>query len=122
MELPLPSAYTDFAFVTFVYSFGWILAVFLIGIFLFIAFRIVFISQKVSDPFGKLLSLGILVLLTFPFLYSVLMAFGIVPISSFSLPFFSYGTVSLILNACYIGLILSVYRRKDFPGQREGVS
>src|SRR5699024_6247686 len=29
LELPFLSAYTDFAFVTFVYSFGWILAVFL---------------------------------------------------------------------------------------------
>ena len=44
------------------------------------------------------------------------MTLGLVPLAAFSLPFISYGGSQLIMQMAAVGLVLSVYRRKDMVG------
>ena len=44
--------------------------------------------------------------------FFILMTFGLVPITSMSLPFISYGFMPTLLVVLAVGLALSVYRRK----------
>ncbi|MED1950170.1 FtsW/RodA/SpoVE family cell cycle protein [Brevibacillus centrosporus] len=109
----LPVTESDFVFAYLVYSFGWIVggAVLLIGIVLL--YRIQRAMGQVKDRFGSLLIRGLMAVFFVPFFWSILMALGIVPIFSVSLPFISYGGTQFVLQMAVFGIILSVYRRKD---------
>lgn len=109
----LPVTESDFVFAYLVYSFGWIVggAVLLIGILLL--YRIQRAMGQVKDRFGSLLIRGLMAVFFVPFFWSILMALGIVPIFSVSLPFISYGGTQFVLQMAVFGIILSVYRRKD---------
>ncbi len=109
----IPEAHTDFAFVSITYHYGWIAAIFLILILLLILTRVIIATQHVRDYFGKLLIIGSLSLLLFQMVSNLGMAFGFFPLTSMSLPFISYGLVPILLNAVLIGVVLSVYRRKE---------
>jgi len=41
------------------------------------------------------------------------MIVGFFPMTNMSLPFISYGLMPVLLNAFLIGIVLSIYRRKD---------
>lgn len=110
----LPDTYTDFVFVTLTYSFGWLFSIGLAIFLTAITVRIYWISRKTRDPFGQLIILGALSLYTIPFVYNIAMILGFVPIAGFWLPFISYGKITVLINSIIIGLVLSVYRRKDF--------
>ena len=43
------------------------------------------------------------------------MTLGILPRVSISLPFISYGLIPTLFHAFIMGIVLSVYRRKDIP-------
>lgn len=109
----IPEAHTDFAFVSITYHYGWIAAIFLTLILLLVLTRVIIATQQVRDYFGKLLIIGSLSLLLFQMVSNIGMAFGFFPLTSMSLPFISYGLVPILLNAILIGVVLSVYRRKD---------
>ncbi|WP_026674837.1 FtsW/RodA/SpoVE family cell cycle protein [Alkalihalobacterium bogoriense] len=109
----LPGTHTDFAFVYLVYTFGWAFGITLcLLLFAFIT-RIIKNTFKTKDLFGKLLVIGGASIFAVPACWSILMAFGIVPIIGVSFPFVSYGGSALLFNSVVLGLILSVYRRKD---------
>lgn len=109
----LPVTESDFVFAYLVYSFGWIAggAVLLIGILLL--YRIQRAMGQVKDRFGSLLIRSLMAVFFVPFFWSILMALGIVPIFSVSLPLISYGGTQFVLQMAVFGIILSVYRRKD---------
>ena len=71
------------------------------------------ISYKINDRYGKLLLVGGVTLFVFHFIYNVGMILGLLPRVSISLPFISYGLVPTLFHAFIIGIVLSVYRRKD---------
>ncbi|WP_078427161.1 FtsW/RodA/SpoVE family cell cycle protein [Alkalihalobacterium alkalinitrilicum] len=109
----LPEAHTDLIFPYIIYVFGWgggILLTFLLGL---LVFRIVKVSCKTKHSFGKNIVIGGGILLAFPILVNTLMSLGFLPVVSIHLPFMSYGGTHLLSNSIIVGLILSVYRRKD---------
>lgn len=109
----IPGAHTDFVFVSFTYEYGWLFAIALIVILTLLAVRIVTISFKIKDSYGKVLLSGTLTLYSVQLVTHIFMAIGLFPIISMSLPFISYGLMPTVLNAVLIGVVLSVYRRKD---------
>ncbi|WP_110928750.1 FtsW/RodA/SpoVE family cell cycle protein [Bacillus massiliglaciei] len=104
---------TDFIFVSITYAFGWAGAIFAGLLFLWIIWRISRIFTTVIDPFGKMLIFGSFALFTAQVTISIGMSLGVLPIVSVSLPFMSYGTLPVMINAFLFGLILSVYRKKN---------
>ncbi|WP_040209013.1 FtsW/RodA/SpoVE family cell cycle protein [Neobacillus jeddahensis] len=113
----IPEAHTNFVFVSFTYYYGWIFAVILVLILTLFVARIVAISVKIKDSFGKLLLIGAVALYGIQLVTNIAMVLGIVPMITMSLPFISYGLMPTLFNAFLIGIVLSVYRRKDLiPG------
>jgi len=47
------------------------------------------------------------------FILHILMILGLIPVMGVSLPFISYGGSQSIMNMVMVGLILSIYRRRN---------
>ncbi|MDG5472015.1 FtsW/RodA/SpoVE family cell cycle protein [Jeotgalibacillus sp. ET6] len=108
----LNAAHTDFVFVSLTYYFGYAFAIALLLILSFIAIRMIVISRQLKDTFGRLLLTGSMTLYAVQLIYNVGMVLGFLPLTSFALPFISYGLMPTLFNALLIGVVLSVYRRK----------
>ena len=72
-----------------------------------------FISYTINDRYGKLLLIGGMTLFVVQFLYNVGMILGLLPITAILLPFISCGLTPTVFHALLMGIVLSVYRRKD---------
>ena len=114
----IPSAHTDLVFASMIHNHGYLFAIILFLILSFFVVRMVVISFKVNDHFGKLLLVGGITLYGVQFIYNIGMVLGLLPITSMSLPFISYGLMPTLFNAFIIGSVLSVYRRKDLISSR----
>ncbi|MGG0260260.1 FtsW/RodA/SpoVE family cell cycle protein [Bacillus mycoides] len=109
----IPAAHTDFVFASLTYYYGYVLALVLVLILSLFAVRIMTISYKTNDGYGKLLLVGGVTLFVVHFICNVGMILRILPRVSISLPFISYGLVPTLFHAFIMGIVLSVYRRKD---------
>lgn len=109
----IPATHTDFVFASLTYYYGYVLTLILVLILSLFVVRIMVISYKINDRYGKLLLVGGVTLFVFHFVYNVGMILGILPRVSISLPFISYGLVPTLFHAFIMGIVLSVYRRKD---------
>lgn len=108
----LPNIHTDFAFLSMVYSLGWIVAtIVLIAIGLFIV-RNLFLAKKIKNDFGRYIVVSIIIFMFMQFITSVLVSLGLLGVNS-TMPFISYGGANLASNIIIIGLLMSVYRRKN---------
>lgn len=114
----IPDVHADFVFAGFTYYFGWLAALALFTVLALFIVRIMMIARNVHDPFGKLLLVGAVALYTVQLVSNVGMIVGLIPITSISLPFISYGLMPVVLNAFIMGVVLSVYRRKDLTSMR----
>lgn len=115
----IPTADTDFVFASLTYYYGYVLALVLVFILSLFVVRLVVISYKINDRYGKLLLVGGMTLFVVQFIYNVGMILGLLPIASISLPFISYGLTPTVFHALLMGIVLSVYRRKDMSSRRE---
>ncbi|KMN47023.1 FtsW/RodA/SpoVE family cell cycle protein [Bacillus sp. LK2] len=109
----IPAPDTDFVFASLTYYYGYVLALILVLILSLFVARIMAISYKINDRYGKLLLVGGGTLFVVQFIYNVGMIIGLLPIVSISLPFISYGLTPTLFHALLMGIVLSVYRRKD---------
>ncbi|MGE7872914.1 FtsW/RodA/SpoVE family cell cycle protein [Bacillus paramycoides] len=109
----IPAPDTDFVFASLTYYYGYVLALILVLILSLFVARLVVISYKINDRYGKLLLVGGMTLFVVQFIYNVGMILGLLPIAAISLPFISYGLTPTLFHALLMGIVLSVYRRKD---------
>lgn len=111
--LELFDAGTQFAFISILAHYGWIVAILLIVTIILISIKLIINSMKVKDDYGKMLIIGISCLFIFQSVFNVLMNLNLWFESGFELPFVSYGGTGLIMNMVCLALVLSIYRRKD---------
>ncbi|PEM33235.1 FtsW/RodA/SpoVE family cell cycle protein [Bacillus wiedmannii] len=109
----IPAAHTDFVFASLTYYYGYVLALVIVLILSLFAVRIMNIAYKINDGYGKLLLVGGVTLFVVHFVYNVGMILGLLPRTFISLPFISYGLIPTLFHAFIMGIVLSVYRRKD---------
>ena len=109
----IQAAHTDFVFASLTYYYGYLFALILVLILSLFVARIMVISHKINGHYGKLLLVGGMTLFVVQFIYNVGMIIGLLPIISISLPFISYGLMPTLFNAFLMGIVLSVYRRKN---------
>jgi cell division protein FtsW (lipid II flippase) len=115
----VPEMSTDFAFANVTYYYGWLVASGLVLVLVLLASRMLFMTRKIKDPFGKQLVTGAIALFTIQVFYNLGMSLGLLPFISLSLPFISHGLTPAVLNSFIIGVALSVYRRKDLVSKFE---
>lgn len=109
----IPEGHSNLVFVSLTYYYGWLFAIALVLVLFLFGARIIVITGRIKDSYGKLLLIGAVALYTVQLATNIGMTLGIFPLISISLPFISYGLMPTLLNAILIGIVLSVYRRKD---------
>jgi len=108
----LPVRHTDFIFSVVGEEFGFIGALFILGLFFFILYRGVQIAAGARDLAGALLAVGVISMLLFQVFTNIGMTTGIMPVTGIPLPFVSYGGSSLMMCMMAIGLLLNIYLRR----------
>lgn len=75
--------------------------------------RMIFISSKARETFGKCVAAGIFAMFAFNVFENIGMNIGIMPITGLPLPFISKGGSSMVTNFMAIGVLLSISMRKQ---------
>ncbi|QWU13913.1 cell division protein FtsW, lipid II flippase [Paenibacillus sophorae] len=109
----LPYVYSEMLFPYLIYTFGYLAGLVLAGMIVWFIAQAVLAWRSIHDHYGKTLFAGIMLLLILPFVYELLMLTGYVFILDLPLPFLSYGGSHLLAEFAALGLLLSIYRRKD---------
>ncbi len=110
-SLFLPDAYNDFIIASIGEDLGFI-GVFLVIILLFLLIYSIFsIANKLDDYYEKAFAFGVGFLLSIQILINLFSVFHIIPTKGTVLPLVSYGGSSLVVNAMFIGSILSLSRK-----------
>jgi cell division protein FtsW len=104
----LPENVTDSIFAIIGEEFGLVGAVILIGIFIIITWRGMYISMSTKDLFGKLLAGGITAFLVSQMIINLGAQTAILPLTGVPLPFISYGGSALVVDLCSIGILLNI--------------
>ncbi len=103
--------HTDFIFSALSEEFGFVGAVLLIGLLMFVIYRCLRAAALARDMYGALICYGVAVLLLFQGAFNIGMNLNMMPVSGLPLPFFSYGGSSLVATLIGIGLVESVILR-----------
>lgn len=109
----LPYIHTETVFTYMVYSLGWLFGAFVLLSTLIFVSQLVKAASSVRDTYGKMLVNGLGALFAVQFVWSIGMSLGVLPILAVTLPFISYGGSGMLIQLSAIGIIYSVYRRKD---------
>ncbi len=107
-ELWLPEAYGDFIFAIIGEEYGFIGAVIIMSLFLFILWRGFKIALNAPELFGKLLAFGITFSIGLYAFVNAAVTVGILPTTGIPLPFLSYGGTAILFNAAAIGILLNI--------------
>jgi rod shape determining protein RodA len=92
----VPEQRTDFIFCTIGEGYGFIGSVYLLGLYLFMLFRIVNIAERQRSAFSRAYAYGVASVLFFHIFINIGMTIGIVPVIGIPLPFLSYGGTALV--------------------------
>lgn len=104
----LPEPVGDSIFAVAAEEFGFVGSVLLIAIFVLFAVRGLKIAANVSDPFGRLVVVGIVIMIISQAFVNIGAMLGLLPLSGITLPFVSHGGTSLFISLFEIGVILSI--------------
>ncbi len=81
------------------------------------------IAAHNTDPFGRLLAIGLVAMFVVQVVVNVGMTLGVMPITGITLPFVSYGGSSLLVNIIAVGLLNNIGRCRPFSvAPRKGVT
>lgn len=108
----VPAQQTDFIFTVIGEELGFIGGATVIGLFMLLFLRLWRIAAVAREPFGALLTVGVLAMLAFQVFQSIGMTMGIVPITGIPLPFVSYGGSSIITSFTSLGLVIGAHMRR----------
>lgn len=106
----LPEPIGDSIFAVEAEEFGFIGALALILLFVFFATRGLKIASRVADPFGRLVVVGIVIMITAQAFVNIGAMLGVLPLSGITLPFVSHGGTSLFITLAEVGVVLAISR------------
>jgi cell division protein FtsW len=104
----LPEAHTDFIYAVICEELGFIGALLVIFLFVVYGWRGLRASFTAPDGFGRLLALGITVMVMSQALINFAVVLGMVPTKGIPLPFVSYGGSSLLVMLLATGVLLNI--------------
>ncbi len=109
----LPEPHTDFIFAVIAEETGMIGTVFLAILFCFVFWRGILIAVHAPDDFGRLLAIGLSLLITVQAFINMGVVSGALPTTGIPLPFISYGGSSLLTNMIAAGILLNISRYRE---------
>jgi len=115
----LPDDHTDFIYAVIGGQWGFKGCAGLILIYIAIFVCGAEVAAVTSDPFGRLLVIGVLALLFTQIFINVGMTIGLMPITGMTLPLVSFGGSSMLINAIALGLLVNVGQRRPMTLSRK---
>ncbi|MBR3557513.1 MAG: FtsW/RodA/SpoVE family cell cycle protein [Bacteroidales bacterium] len=104
----IPAFHTDMILSSIGEQMGWIGLLIVVLVFAMLLRRIVVIGYRVGHPFAFYFCLGVAIVTAVQFFIIALGSSGMIPLTGITVPFLSYGRVSMILNLAAIGIVLSL--------------
>ena len=108
----VPEAHSDYIIAVISEEFGAIFVLFIVILFLFIAYKVLNKVFSEEDEFLKLALLGLVSLLIIQMFVHIGVNIRLLPTTGMTLPFLSYGGSSLVGSSIIAGIILN-FTRKD---------
>lgn len=109
----LPESHTDFIFSLVGEELGFIGALIIVCLFLFLFFRGISIANRTKDLFGYYLASGLSMMVALQALINFCVTTGLVPTKGLPLPFISYGGSSLLMNMMAVGILLRLSKGEE---------
>jgi len=110
----LQERHNDFIFAIIAQQWGFLGCLGLLALYTIIVICGLEIAVHNSDPFGKLLAVGIVAMFVVEVIVNVGMTVGLMPITGLTLPLISYGGSSLLVSMVSIGLLNNIGRCRPF--------
>ncbi len=108
----LPEAMSDSIFAVLAEELGFLRVSAVLGLFIAFALRGLNIAKHAPDFFGKMTAMGITAFITIQALINIGAMVNILPLTGIPLPFFSYGSTSLFINLCSVGVLLNISKQR----------
>ncbi len=110
----IPEAQNDMIFAIVCEELGIFGALILLGLFVYIIFRLVFIAQNAPDVYGALMVTGVTAHIAIQVILNICVVLNVIPTTGVTLPLVSYGGTALLIQGFEICIALSVSRRIAF--------
>ena len=107
----VPEQQTDFIFTVAGEELGFLGSGLIIFLYLLILMRAFSIARRTSDPFGRLMTTGVIAWFSFQIFENIGMTLGLMPMTGVPLPFISYGGSSMFATLIGFGLLQNVHAR-----------
>jgi cell division protein FtsW (lipid II flippase) len=108
----LPEEHNDFIFAIIGHQWGLVGGLLVIVAYSVIVLLGLEVATVTNDPFGRLLAIGVVVMIVAQALLNICMTIGLAPITGMPLPFVSAGGSSLWANFLALGLLVNVAQRR----------
>lgn len=110
----LPERHNDFIFSSIAHQFGLVGCAVVLVLYVVILACAIELAWLNTDPFGRLVAVGIAAMFAVQVLVNVGMTLGLMPITGLTLPLVSYGGSSLVVNFIAIGLLNNIGKHRPF--------
>ena len=107
----VPEQQTDFIFTVAGEEIGFLGCGLILFLYLLILMRAFSIARRTSDPFGRLMTTGVIAWFSFQLFENIGMTLGLMPMTGVPLPFISYGGSSMFATLIGFGLLQNVHAR-----------
>ncbi len=81
-------------------------------VFVFFAVRGLKIASNTTDQFGRLMVVGIVILIVSQAFVNIGAMVGVLPLSGITLPFVSHGGTALFMTLAEVGIVLNISKNK----------
>jgi rod shape determining protein RodA len=105
----VPAQQTDFIFTVAGEQLGFIGSGFILFLLFIVLMRGFAIARRSTDPYGTLVSTGVVAWFAFQIFENIGMTLGVMPMTGVPLPFMSYGGSSMFANLIGFGLLQNVH-------------
>lgn len=115
-DIRLPMLNSEMLFSYLVHSLGWVFGAAVVAIIILFLARIIRVGLTLKDTYGKRLTLGLATVFGVKSVWNIMMSLGWLPIVGIQLPLINWSLITIV-EFMAIGLLLSVYRRRDMVGE-----
>lgn len=117
----IPERTTDFIFAVYSEEFGLLGNLLLLGVYLFLIWRVLWIAAHAQTAFSRLLA-GAIGMIFFTYVFvNMGMVSGILPVVGVPLPFVSYGGTAMLTLGLALGMVFAIGRENKLLQHRGGL-
>lgn len=109
--LYIPEPQNDFIFSIWCEEFGFVGALVVILMFVFLVYRGIKIAMNAKDKQGSLIAVGITSLVALQVIMNIAVVTSAMPVTGIPLPFFSYGGTALLIIMSCMGIMLNISKQ-----------